>query len=343
MDLDIGCKRPMRPLLRYDVVVAGTIPVGISNDLMFASPHHPFMDFVIHNLVTFNHRYGTNYPTIMFSTGPMFLSAQYNLWSSSVSKDPNRTGWEREVRVLPKSLYGKNAKPEESVNAFWWHFYGSSWHADDAGFITFLGKYGRVLMTTGIVIVVLGSLRFLWVRRASIPRVSSILLLPVEGYSPTRSPTASRPPSPFTWTTRPTKSTNFRGRGVLFFLPLWDTASSSFNLGTRWTSYLPSFLESSSPASPHRYAPVPLRPTTSLDPPSRPSSAPYQLKIDVENLDDFAGSRRDEEESLGTASKAYPRTRLPGTAPTMSPHGSSSSCASVTPPPSYTGPPNDLG
>jgi mannosyltransferase OCH1-like enzyme len=127
-DLDIGCQRPMRPLLNFDIVLPRTIPVGISNDLMFAAPHHPFMELVIHNLVTFNHQYGTHYPTVMFSTGPMFLSAQYGLW-------PSVDGVRGGVRVLPKSLYGKNARPDEMEHSFFLHYYGSSWHEGDAGFI----------------------------------------------------------------------------------------------------------------------------------------------------------------------------------------------------------------
>lgn len=124
----MGCKRPIDPLLHFDVILPQTIPVGISNDLLFSSPRHPFMELVIHNLVTFDHSYGTNYPTVMFSTGPMFLSAQYNLW-------PTVDGDHGGVRVLPKHLYGKHATPEQSEQAFFSHFYGSSWHSDDAGFI----------------------------------------------------------------------------------------------------------------------------------------------------------------------------------------------------------------
>ena len=51
------------------VILPATIPVGVSNDIMLSEKGHPFMDLVIHNLVTFNHQYGTNYPTVMFSTG----------------------------------------------------------------------------------------------------------------------------------------------------------------------------------------------------------------------------------------------------------------------------------
>lgn len=125
MDLDVGCKLKLDPLLYFEVVLPATIPVGVSNDIMVAEKNHPFMDLVIHNLITFDHQYGTNYPTVMFSTGPMFLSAQYGLWP----KEDGPVGFERQVRILPRMYYGKNAPVEEQSTAFFEHFYGSSWHA----------------------------------------------------------------------------------------------------------------------------------------------------------------------------------------------------------------------
>ncbi|KIJ99365.1 glycosyltransferase family 32 protein, partial [Laccaria amethystina LaAM-08-1] len=145
MDLDIGCLRPMDPLLIYPVILPKTIPVGVSNDLMFAEKGHPLLEQTIHNLVTFDHSWILNYPTVMFSTGPMFLSAQYGLYTAS---HPTSAG--TEIRILPKSLYGKNAKPEEAPHSFFSHFYGSSWHADDAAFIGFLGTWGKGLMWFGL-------------------------------------------------------------------------------------------------------------------------------------------------------------------------------------------------
>jgi inositol phosphorylceramide mannosyltransferase catalytic subunit len=64
-----------------------------------------------------------------------------------------------EVRVLPKSLYGKNAKPEEATHSFFSHLYGSSWHSDDAAFIGFLGKWGKALLWIGLVVLVVGLIR----------------------------------------------------------------------------------------------------------------------------------------------------------------------------------------
>ncbi|KAI0052995.1 glycosyltransferase family 32 protein [Auriscalpium vulgare] len=157
LDLDIGCLRRVDPLLVFPVILPRTIPVGVSNDLMFAEKGHPFMAQTIHNLVTFDHDWVLNYPTVMFSTGPMFLSTQYGLYSASHPSTPALPGGE--VRILPKSLYGKNAKDGEAPHSFFTHFYGSSWHSDDAAFIGFLGKWGKVLLWVGLVVLVLSMIR----------------------------------------------------------------------------------------------------------------------------------------------------------------------------------------
>lgn len=177
LDLDIGCLRPLDPLLIYPVILPKTIPVGVSNDLMFAEKHHPFLAQTIHNLVTFDHSWILNYPTVMFSTGPMFLSAQYGLFTSSHPVAPGGP-----IRILPKSLYGKNAKPGEAPHSFFSHFYGSSWHADDAAFIGFLGTWGKGLMWIGLVILIFGVLRIILPskqRRYSLMRIGGYeVLLP---------------------------------------------------------------------------------------------------------------------------------------------------------------------
>ncbi|WRT65829.1 uncharacterized protein IL334_002779 [Kwoniella shivajii] len=165
MDLDIGCRRRLDPLLQgdWEVILPITKPVGVSNDLIFSSKGSAFMDDTVHGLSTFDHQYFTNYPTVMFSTGPMFLSAQYALYSSSHPLTETHT--RAEVRILPKSLYGKNAPLSTVPHSFFSHFYGSSWHSDDAGFITFLGDWGKKLMWVGLVVIILGVTRLIWIKR----------------------------------------------------------------------------------------------------------------------------------------------------------------------------------
>lgn len=173
LDLDIGCLRPMDPLLIYPVILPKTIPVGISNDLIFAEKGHPLLQQTIHNLVTFDHSWVLNYPTVMFSTGPMFLSAQYGLYTAS-----HPTTSIDDVRILPKSMYGKNAKEGEAPHSFFSHFYGSSWHADDAAFIGFLGTWGKALMWVGLAVLIIGVVRLpTRQRKYSLRRISGYEVL----------------------------------------------------------------------------------------------------------------------------------------------------------------------
>lgn len=187
MDLDVGCLRRFDPLLRFEVVLPKTIPVGVSNDVMASAKGHPFMDHLIHNLVTFNHRYLTHYPTVMFSTGPMFVSAAYGLYVDAhglvtPSTPSNPSAGFSGIRILPKALYGKNAKPSEAPDAFFRHFYGSSWHAGDAGFLIFLREHGRFLIFIGFCVLLYG------VGRSVVPR----LLLALEDRSDRRRRSSSR-------------------------------------------------------------------------------------------------------------------------------------------------------
>ncbi|GAA6062077.1 hypothetical protein JCM10212_006500 [Sporobolomyces blumeae] len=275
MDLDIGCRRNMDPLLYFEVILPQTIPVGVSNDLMFAERGHPFMDLVIHNLITFDHTYGTNYPTVMFSTGPMFLSAQYGLWPKDVAE-----GMERQVRVLPRRWYGKNARPSQMTDSFFDHYYGSSWHADDAGFITFLGKFGILLMYAGLAVVVLGLARLLWSKRfffRSSPRVRGPIALPhgtpasaneALPFIRPDTPSGSRPATPCDGGSRsatPNGRPQANRPGLLYYLPVWvmppsdrsPGGSNSPNPGhANWSQYF-SNLSFVDPSDENRYQPIP--------------------------------------------------------------------------------------
>lgn len=170
MDLDMGCVRPMDPLLQFEVVLPQTKPVGVSNDLMLAAPGHPFLSHTIHLLKKCSRNFHVPYMTIMFSTGPMFLSGAYGQYSRlhglvlpSTPDDPERG--KRGVRILPQILYGKLQNPPPGLHvqpgAFYSHYYGSSWHAGDAGLIKTLGKSGWLVVVIGVCVV------GLWAYRAS--------------------------------------------------------------------------------------------------------------------------------------------------------------------------------
>ncbi|PVF93188.1 hypothetical protein CPB86DRAFT_790387, partial [Serendipita vermifera] len=247
MDLDVGCMRRMDPLLQYEVILPKTIPVGVSNDLMFASKGHPFMEQTIRHLINFDHSWILNYPTVMFSTGPMFLSVQYGIWTAA--HPPTHANPGGTVRVLPKSLYGKNARVDEAPNAFFSHHYGSSWHADDAAFITFLGRSGMRLVWIGFFILLAGMLRLFIQGRATgkgrslrrrlasaryylllprrVPARGGNVTLDILGPAPSGSTSSTTNPSPIS---SPTSSRPSSPSSTMPLLPYsFETESSSSN------------------------------------------------------------------------------------------------------------------
>lgn len=88
----------------------------------------------------------------------MFLSAQYAAYIRHHLGNSL-------VRILPKSLYGKNAPEEDVPHAFFSHYYGSSWHDDDAGFIDLLAHWGTTFMVFAAGIAAVIALRVVLVRR----------------------------------------------------------------------------------------------------------------------------------------------------------------------------------
>ena len=118
-----GCNRRLDPLLEYPAWLRRTAPTGISNDAMGSVPQHPFFLRVIYSLETYNRNWFLPYITVMYSTGPLFLSV---IWKEYMNEEP--LGLSR-VRVLMQDAY--NRYPW----SFFTHHPGSSWHGKDARLI----------------------------------------------------------------------------------------------------------------------------------------------------------------------------------------------------------------
>lgn len=152
IDLDDGCNRRLDPLLSYPAWVRRTLPTGISNDAMGSVPHHPFFVRVIESLQSYNRNWGMPYITVMYSTGPLFLSV---MWKEYLRTDEAVSD---RVRILMPDEYNKHA----------WSFFnivrGSSWHGKDAQTIFWMGKHWFLLTVTGFAIagVVGGCLWWAW-------------------------------------------------------------------------------------------------------------------------------------------------------------------------------------
>ncbi|KAH3666191.1 hypothetical protein OGAPHI_004380 [Ogataea philodendri] len=123
IDLDDGCAKKLDPLLTVPAFVRKTIPTGISNDAMGSIPRHPFFAKAIDSLNKYNNNWLVPYITIMYSTGPLFLSViwkQYKRWGVPDAGI---------VRILMPDDYNRGEDPFFTISK------GSSWHMDDAKFM----------------------------------------------------------------------------------------------------------------------------------------------------------------------------------------------------------------
>lgn len=141
IDLDVACERRLDPLLTVPAFARKTLPSGISNDVMGSVPHHPFFVKAIDNLQKYNFDYMVPYITIMYSTGPLFLSVmwkQYRRWTDVPESEV--------LRIMFPEDYKKHSRSFFSI------LQGSSWHLADANFIKGMGDHLILAVFSGFLI-----------------------------------------------------------------------------------------------------------------------------------------------------------------------------------------------
>lgn len=90
---------------------------------MGSVPQHPFFLRVIESLQQYDRHWLLPYITVMYSTGPLFLSVIWKRYTQQYLSDMSR------VHILMQDEY-KN-RPW----SFFTHYVGNSWHAKDAHLI----------------------------------------------------------------------------------------------------------------------------------------------------------------------------------------------------------------
>ena len=103
---------------------------------------------MVKELPRWNKRYGSTYPTAMFSTGPMFLTLQY-------MRQPEAA---RTVAVLPPHLYG-------GKGSFFAHYDGNSWLGADSAAISWV-QHNTALVLGTVALLLGGSLLLVIAMRA---------------------------------------------------------------------------------------------------------------------------------------------------------------------------------
>jgi mannosyltransferase OCH1-like enzyme len=152
LDMDVGCRQSLDPLRRFPAILPRTDPFGLSNDVMMAAPNHALFENMILELSRWNWRYGTRYPTVMFSTGPMFVDT---ITMNTIERRKGRGGSEEgkqrdEVFVLPGQLYGNQP------TSYFYHVHGSSWHGDDSAVILWIGQHVGATVIVGCLLIGVG-------------------------------------------------------------------------------------------------------------------------------------------------------------------------------------------
>ncbi|KAI1829128.1 CAZyme family GT32 [Penicillium roqueforti] len=140
IDLDDGCNRRLDPLLAYPAWVRRTVPTGISNDAMGFVPQHPYTLRVIESLQQYDRHWLLPYITVMYSTGPLFLSV---LWKEYMLEHPGESS---RVRILMQDEYNKRSW------SFFTHHTGNSWHGKDAHLIFWMGQHWMFLTFLGFLL-----------------------------------------------------------------------------------------------------------------------------------------------------------------------------------------------
>ena len=154
IDLDDGCNRRLDPLLSYSAWVRRTKPTGISNDAMGSVPQHPFFLRVTKRLQSFDRHWVLPYITIMYSTGPLFLSV---VWKEWMGENAGKEGdWDGRVRILMKPEYNQHPW------SFFKHYRGSSWHGKDARLIFWMGRHWMLLTVIGFILAAVLGMALWW-------------------------------------------------------------------------------------------------------------------------------------------------------------------------------------
>lgn len=156
LDLDVGCRRRLDFLRRANFTAPLTYPVGISNDVMASAPGSAFATRAIHELTRWRRKLAVHYVTVMFSTGPMFLTVQYALSKAA----------RRGVAAIPPATYGKY---DATGDAAFFHLHGSSWHGGGAPAVFWLDAHRGKLALLALAAVVVGVALAVRRRRARRP------------------------------------------------------------------------------------------------------------------------------------------------------------------------------
>ena len=131
-DLDVIPARSFEPLLGHTLVFPETAPLGLSNDLILATPGHPFLGELLERLPSsvrsWSHPLLPHHFRVLLGSGPLFVTLALG-----------RSACRREAYRLPAKLYSS----QNPARVYVLHVPGNSWVRWDTHLFTFLWKRWR--------------------------------------------------------------------------------------------------------------------------------------------------------------------------------------------------------
>ena len=152
IDLDIFTYKSLTPLLTLPAIACRTTPTGISNDILFSTPKHPFFTLILQRLEEYNRNLLMPYLTVMYTTGPLFLSAIWIEYLQGNSRGGNTL--ERLHVLIQGPVKGDNY-------GLWKNIKGGSWHKNDMYVILWMGNHLTISTLLGFTIGI-GLVFMLW-------------------------------------------------------------------------------------------------------------------------------------------------------------------------------------
>lgn len=157
IDLDIGVHQSLDPLRKMPTAFYKTSPLGVSNGFMASVPGHPFFLYIMKSLERYNRNWFSSYLTVMYSTGPLFVSIllqKYN-WL----RDSGITGADDTAVYLLNTVKGSIYQP---LNDFIFHTPGSSWHKNDAWLFLLINDHQKLAGLIIPIVVTILVVVFFW-------------------------------------------------------------------------------------------------------------------------------------------------------------------------------------
>lgn len=117
---------------------------------MGSVPQHPFFLRTIELLQSYDRHWLLPYITVMYSTGPLFLSV---IWKEYMQTNPSESG---RVRILMRDEYNRYSW------SFFTHHVGNSWHGKDARLIFWMGQHWVFLTVCGFFLAAVVGFALWW-------------------------------------------------------------------------------------------------------------------------------------------------------------------------------------